>query len=206
MRAKDEWALVERMMTGDYSPDQPRDENGRWTDSGAIASSVVGYNSGQMDVHMGYKEGDEEIGYIDYADYEGTPYIKYITVSPEHRRKGIASRLLKQLQREYPDTEIDWGMTTPEGTALKEKVAVRIENRTAIKVNKALRAEQEKLEGIEKKLNDFYEIMDNRDLTEQEDAEIQEYGKAWDESYAKVRALEDAARGMKEYKYMIPID
>lgn len=35
MNSKKEYALIERMMMGDFDPDQPRDENGRWTDTGA---------------------------------------------------------------------------------------------------------------------------------------------------------------------------
>ena len=27
-----DWDIIEKMIVGDYSPDQPRDENGRWTD------------------------------------------------------------------------------------------------------------------------------------------------------------------------------
>lgn len=37
MNSKNEWALIERMMTGDFDPDQPRDDDGRWTDTGASA-------------------------------------------------------------------------------------------------------------------------------------------------------------------------
>ena len=34
MDAKAEWAIIEKMMVGDFDPDQPRDENGRWADMG----------------------------------------------------------------------------------------------------------------------------------------------------------------------------
>ena len=204
--AMNNFEVVMRMLVGDYDPSQPRDENGRWTDTGNINTSVTGYQSGQMDLHMSYTQGGKEAGYIDYAEYDGVPFIKYITVDPEFRRQGIATKMLKQLQKEYPDQEIDWGMTTPDGTKLKEKVAVKIENKTAIKVNKALNQERGKLNTIEAKLNELYEATENRDPTDEESAAFEKYGKAWDKSYAKVRALEDVAEGMKEYKYMIPID
>ena len=37
MDARKEWNLIERIMAGDFDPNQPRDENGRWTDTGAKA-------------------------------------------------------------------------------------------------------------------------------------------------------------------------
>lgn len=35
MNSKSEWTLIQRMMAGDFDPDQPRDDMGRWTDTGA---------------------------------------------------------------------------------------------------------------------------------------------------------------------------
>lgn len=38
MNARDEYKLIERMTAGDFDPDQPRDEEGKWTDTGAGGS------------------------------------------------------------------------------------------------------------------------------------------------------------------------
>ena len=39
MNSKKEWETIERMMVGDFDPDQPRDENGKWSDTGAGSAS-----------------------------------------------------------------------------------------------------------------------------------------------------------------------
>ena len=39
MNARDEYKLIERMTAGDFDPDQPRDEDGKWTDTGASSNS-----------------------------------------------------------------------------------------------------------------------------------------------------------------------
>jgi ribosomal protein S18 acetylase RimI-like enzyme len=57
------------------------------------------------------------VGRIDYAMYHGQPHVQMLHVHEAHRRKGIAEALARDLQREYPDTEIDWGMLTPAGAA-----------------------------------------------------------------------------------------
>ena len=168
-----------------------------------IVDSVTDYYSGQMNCHMSYVENDEELGYIDYSVYNDVPYINYIKVSPEYRRQGIATKLLKELQRQFPNTEIDWGMTTKDGTALKNKITTRVENRTATKVINALQNEQKKLEEIENVLNQLY---DKEELTEEEEKLLSKYGKEWDKVYKKVRSLEDVASGMKQYTYMIRTD
>lgn len=38
MNAQSEYKMIERMTAGDFNPDQPRDENGRWTSTGATGS------------------------------------------------------------------------------------------------------------------------------------------------------------------------
>jgi len=38
-------------------------------------------------------------------------------VAPEHRRRGLASRMMDRLQAEYPETPFDHGWRTPDGEA-----------------------------------------------------------------------------------------
>ena len=46
------------------------------------------------------------VGYVDYAYYEGEIAVKMIEVSPEYRRKKIATKLLEKLKQESPDAPI----------------------------------------------------------------------------------------------------
>lgn len=41
-KAQREWAIIERMMVGDYDPDQPRDLRGRWAKRGDGLSVLLG--------------------------------------------------------------------------------------------------------------------------------------------------------------------
>jgi GNAT superfamily N-acetyltransferase len=82
----------------------------------------VNYYSGQYDYRINAIENGEVLGYIDYTDYNDEISIKYIEVNPKHRRKGIGEQLVLQLQKKYPKTEIDWGMTTDDGTKLYNKI------------------------------------------------------------------------------------
>ena len=63
-------------------------------------------------------EDGKNIGYLDFSVYEDTPYIQMINVKEPYRRKGYATQMIKHLQKEYPNSEIDFGMTTDDGTKL----------------------------------------------------------------------------------------
>jgi len=64
--------------------------------------------------------GDERVGYLDYSEYQGEVQIQMIEVSRKFPRQGIATAMLQELDRLYPDIEIDTGMMTPEGSLLFE--------------------------------------------------------------------------------------
>lgn len=88
----------------------------------------------------------QQVGYLSYNVYQDQPAIKMIWVEPEHRRQKIALRMLKELQKTYPESEIDWGYTTPQGTELKRSIKFR--TRPNIDVIQAI----EKLNAIRSKL------------------------------------------------------
>ncbi len=57
------------------------------------------------------------VGIIQYSTYENKVYVDVIKTKEEERRKGIATLMAKELQREFPNFKIEWGMTTPDGTS-----------------------------------------------------------------------------------------
>ena len=81
---------------------------------------LLGFHHGQKDMRVSALEGEDLIGHLDYAEYLGEPHIQLVWVSLQHRKKGIAKLMVAKLLEEYPYPAISWGMTTPEGTALKE--------------------------------------------------------------------------------------
>lgn len=85
-------------------------------------NSMNGYHHGQSDMTLTAKIGDIIVGYIDYSVYEDQPYLKMIEVHHSHKRKGIATLMLKHLQSLYPNEEIDWGMMTDDGSELYKKL------------------------------------------------------------------------------------
>ena len=92
-----------------------------------IESKKILQNIEIKNIHKDHVYGQDEfslrayfnkdiIGYLDYSVYEDIPTIKYLEVKNEFRRMGIGTHLLKELQRLYPNTEIQQGMTTDDGT------------------------------------------------------------------------------------------
>ena len=58
------------------------------------------------------------IGGIDYTVFRGQPSIAHIEVRPELRRQGIATKMMDELRKKFPDLEIDpGGFATEDGAA-----------------------------------------------------------------------------------------
>lgn len=83
------------------------------------------YSGGQSDLTLRAKVGGTEVGRIDFSEFDGAPAIQMIEVSPEFRRSGYATQMLRELQARYPEQEIDWGMLTPDGARLREAISFR---------------------------------------------------------------------------------
>jgi GNAT superfamily N-acetyltransferase len=65
----------------------------------------------------------KKMGYIDFQSAKGYPVtIAMIEVEPEFQRQGVATALVRRLQQDFPDQELEWGMTTPEGEALRKAI------------------------------------------------------------------------------------
>jgi len=146
-----------------------------------ITDETVGYSSGQYEMIMTAVVDGIKAGFIEYSVYQGKPYIKFINTVESMRRMGVATRLLQELQKEYPNTEIVWGYTTPDGTALKDKV-------TFTKKNGAYtRAKNEYLKNIER-LNELGRMFDEEDYSS---------GDEWNKIYDRQAVLEKKLREMK---------
>jgi DNA adenine methylase len=87
-----------------------------------IVEEVLGQHDGQMDLVkyvVDRKTGMIEAK-VDFSLYKGKAYIDWIEVSEDLQKQGIGRQLIKELKAEYP--KIQWGYTTPAGTALKKAV------------------------------------------------------------------------------------
>ena len=93
-----------------------------------IRETHLDYHNGQHDFLCEAIYNGLPIGALQYSEYEGIPHISNIEVLEDYRRRGVATQLLQALQSKYPDKEIEWGMTTEDGTALKEAVTFEVED------------------------------------------------------------------------------
>jgi len=90
-----------------------------------FTDETVASYSGQTNHVLRAELPDGKSGRLEYVVYRGEPSISFISVPDKNKRSGIATALVRELQRKFPDNEIEWGMTTPEGTALKESLPWR---------------------------------------------------------------------------------
>jgi len=94
--------------------------------SNAVLSwHLTGAHHGQTDESCVATLGDEVVAFMDVSVYCGAPRINFIQVEPPYRRAGIASRMVVELQRRYPETEIGWGYMTDSGRELRRSIPHR---------------------------------------------------------------------------------
>lgn len=83
-----------------------------------MSENILGYER----KHKYIKVNGTVVGEVIY-DYEnGTPHIENINIHESHRRKGYATRLMKEVQKEAGDQEIDFGILTKDGKQLIDKI------------------------------------------------------------------------------------
>ena len=85
---------------------------------------VTGFHHGQTDGVILAVRDDKVVGGLDWQVYGGEVLIAWIEVAEECRRQGIGTGLVKRLKEDFPEEKIDWGMTTPDGTALRASMKV----------------------------------------------------------------------------------
>ena len=165
------------------------------TDEGiTIENEVNDFYSGETFSTMTAKVDGKVAGTLEYSEYEGKPSVKMVEVSPEYRRRGIGTKLLQELQKAYPDTEIDFGMLTDDGAKLIEKSTYTVENREI--ANKMARRDalQEKIDEYDKTIEESME--NDTDLPEG-------YAADYNEIYDELQDLNEELRGKKATKRLV---
>ena len=69
---------------------------------------------------MTYYQGKQKAGYLEYQDNNGNITVNMIKVEEPYKRKGIATRLLKELKNEYGDKTYKFSAVLSDGEALLE--------------------------------------------------------------------------------------
>ena len=153
--------------------------------------------AGKDEVYMRseFMDGDKVAGYVSFSEYQGVPHIQFIETKPGYRRQGIAAKLLKDLQKQYPGKEIDFGMTTPEGTKLLEAVTYEVKNKEVIEKKERLNRLTKDLEKYQKKLDHLFNI---ENPTSKQMTEMERIGDKWQSAYEESHRLEEELIGQKK--------
>ncbi len=152
-----------------------------------IRHTVFDSHHGQTDERLYVMDEGKLLAYLDYSVYQGEPSIKMIkSMDP---RKGYARALVLALQAEYPETEIDWGMLTDDGAALKHSL------RFKEIVDPVMKGKSDLLTRVKAKLADL-EAKASADT-------VRDFGDLWNRLYDMERRLEDELEHAKVSKLII---
>jgi len=122
----------------------------------------TGAHSGQSDFTLRAYDGVQEVGHIDYVVYQGAISISMISVPKGKRRNGHATALVRELQRQYPDIEIDWGGMTQQGSALRQSIPKTVIQHKDVQEKMALlRRKQAEAASLEQLANEYYDRDDH---------------------------------------------
>jgi hypothetical protein len=163
-----------------------------------ITQNVTGHHGGQTDIQLVARNENGVAGYLDYSVWNGQIQIGMIHV--HQKRSGVGTALVKELQKMYPTTEIDWGMTTPEGTQLYKSLEFEdVPNASVIRKMKQLDALKTK--------NAEYEALgktwEASDKTEKDRRAYLDATADWNDVYDAIHDLERELDGQKPYKRLI---
>ena len=140
-------------------------------------------------------QNEVQIGYVDFRlnTDENEIYIEMIEVSPQYRRKGIATGMLNEIRSNYPNHYVDWGWTTEDGEYLKDKLTQDELNPEYIEI-------KNKLDEISKRLNELEGVLNNDAwLNNTSNEEIEQAGDEWELLYDRQRELQQELDDVRKY-------
>lgn len=83
-----------------------------------FVEDVMDAKGGETFHSLSVLAGDQPLGRVDFSVYQDVPRVQMVEVAAAMRRRGLGSQLLIELQRRYPDVEIELGGASNEGAAL----------------------------------------------------------------------------------------
>ena len=171
-------------------------------------TSVKDSYGDELHCRMTVSEDGKNIGYLDFSVYEDTPYIQMINVKEPYRRKGYATQMIKQLQKEYPNSEINFGMTTDDGTKLVNSLPfdtkVNIEYDKKVKQAKKLKKWLDEFKEFTDKV--YQQIDNNEPIDEKNRLYIVNNTDKWQKYKNKYEEILDWIRENKREKKFVKVD
>ena len=162
-----------------------------------ITESTTGQSDGETYFTMSYEQDGKVVGTVQYGEFEGKPNVKMIEVDPEYRRQGIGTKLLQELQKKYPDIEIDFGMSTEDGSKLIESATYSVENTEVTQKSARIEEIKQKLVEYDKGIEEFIE----NDMDVPED-----YAADYNDLYDEMQVLEEEIQGKKPTNTFVKMD
>lgn len=168
-------------------------KNVNWQDNVRDVYGEIFYKTLQLIID------NDIIGYVDYNVYENEVYVEYIYVEPKWRRSMYGTKIIQKLQSLYPNTEINFGMMTDDGSKLYQSL-----NKNIVKNDEYI----DKVNRLKKILNwlNKYGAVTNKDPDDWSEAEIEyikKYEPIWRKYYDKKNDIEDWLSNNKESKSFI---
>lgn len=163
-----------------------------------ITRSVTGHHNGQTDMRMSALSDAGTLGYIDYSIYQGVPHINMIQV--HQKRQGIGTELVKELQRDFPGVEIQWGSMSEAGSALYNSLEFDM-----IPNNRVIRKKR-LLDELKKKHDNYMQLHAKWEASAKTEKDRQEFLDAthdWNEIHDQITELETELEGEKEYTKLV---
>lgn len=161
----------------------------------------MSHHHGQTDIRMSAKLDSVTLGYIDYSVYQGVPHINMIQV--HQKRQGIGTELVKQLQRDFPGVEIQWGSLSGAGAALYNSLEFDL-----IPNNRVIR-KQKLLDQLKDKANYYMQLHKKWESSSKTERDRQEFLNAtldWNDIHDQISDLESELAGEKTHTKLIKLN
>lgn len=168
------------------------------TESATIRSEVKGAHNGQVDFTLYIEDDGKVLGKLDAVEFDKKPSINMIDVYV--KGNGNGKQLVKHLQSLYPDQEIEWGMTTDEGEALRKSLKYTKVKTEYYDQFKKYHDTKAKLEDLQAKADAFHEIVQPSEEHKQAFFKIIE---PMNDLHDEVSDLEEILRDEKPYHHVI---
>jgi hypothetical protein len=177
-----------------------------------FAEEVTGSHDGQTDGTLTAMRDGESVGRVDYTVFDGSPQISMVDVPEGMRRQGVGRELVQEMQRRFPGQEIDWGMMTDDGAALRHSLktieqdvpevqAKFLELEAAVRERTALEQRSAKFDAIEHPTPE--QTAAHREF-------ISQVGDRWNALHDRIDTLQAEVSGRKPTRTLIdtgePVD
>lgn len=173
-----------------------------------IRDEVIDVHGEEFYKEMALIVDDKIVGCIQYTVYDDKPYIQMIKVAEDERRKGYGTKLIKALQKEYPNSEIDFGMTTDDGTKLVNSLPfdtkVNIEYDKKVKQAKKLKKWLDEFKEFTDKV--YQQIDNNEPIAEKNRLYIVNNTDKWQKYKNKYEEILNWIRENKREKKFVKVD